>query len=83
MTVEINVGALVGTIVAAVMVGLFWRIFNMSDKYMTKKDCELKRAGDADDIKALTKSVNEVHKRVDAIYKMLAESASHNKGIIP
>ncbi len=68
MTLEIDVNTLIATIIAAVIIGIFWRIFNIPEKYMSKKECERRRDGDGQAIQIMAKSVATVHKRVDEIH---------------
>ena len=70
-TFEVNLDTLIATIVAAIIIGFFWRIFNIPDKYMSKKECQRRRDGDGEAIKAITTAVTAVHSRVDEIYQHL------------
>ena len=79
MTFEVDINILVGTIVAAIIIGFFWRIFNIPDKYMSKKECQRRRDGDGKAIEALNAAVTAVHTRVDEIYQHLIGNNSGSK----
>ena len=71
MTLQLDLNTLIATVVAAIIIGLFWRLFNIPDKYMSKKECERRRDGDGQAIQTLSKSISDVHIRVDEIYNHL------------
>ena len=73
MTFQVDLDTLIGTIAAAILIGLFWRLINISDKYMSKKECERRRDGDGVAIKNMSKSVAEVHSRLDEVYQILID----------
>lgn len=77
MTLQVDIDTLIATVIAAIVLGIFWRIFNMSDKYMSKKDCDRRRAGDGEEMAQLNKTITAVHKRVDELYQHLIG----NKGV--
>lgn len=78
-TFEVNFDTLIATIVAAIIIGFFWRIFNIPDKYMSKKECERRRDGDGKSIAAMNKALAAVHTRVDEIYHHLIDKKGDGK----
>lgn len=73
MTFQIDLNTLLGTIAAVIFVGFFWRFINIPDKYMSKKECDRRRDGDGQAIQNISKSVAEVHIRVDEIWHHMVE----------
>ena len=77
MTIQLDLNTLIATVIAAIIIGLFWRLFNIPDKYISKKECDRRRDGDGQAIQDLNKSVRAVHTRVDEIHLHLI---GKNKG---
>lgn len=73
MTVQVDLNTLIGTIIAAIIIGLFWRLLNIPDKYMSKRECDRRRDRDSQAIQTINTSVKEVHSRVDEIYQHLID----------
>ena len=68
MTIQLDLNTLIATVIAAIIIGLFWRLFNIPDKYISKKECDRRRDGDGQAIQDLNKSLRAVHTRVDEIH---------------
>lgn len=71
MTIQLDLNTLIATVVAAILIGFFWRMFNIPDKYMSKKECERRRDGDSKTLVLINTSLSDVHKRVDEIWHHL------------